>query len=196
MKRLIFLLLFLTPLVASERTVIKGEVGYFRPSQRVVREVYGTGWLNLALSGEFRPASSIQNDPLALFASINYLSATGRSEGMGEGSSIYVVPLTFGAKWYERISESFSAFVGLAPRCYLVEIKNSSSFVKKDNFLHGFGALALAGIRYKPSCNFVVDLTVGYSSTSLDPSDQGRDVEPYTVHLGGLEISGGVGWSF
>jgi len=172
---------------------IEGDIGYFRPTSSLMREVYSEAWINFGVN-----ASQKIVDRLNVFGALNLMPNWGSSLAGSESTSIFIFPITLGLEWAQPVHESVELYIGAAPRYYLTWIHDDSSSVPHHQFLNGFGGYVMAGAKFYPRKHFLIDLDVGYGfrafgKTQTSPTGA---YESYGVNVGGLDVSLGLGYRF
>ena len=195
MKKSLFLLSILpTWLMAFS---IQGDVSYFRPSSHILREIYGKGWVDykVELNG---PVSSCHWfwEKISVFGDVSYLHKTGHSLGGHYKTEITIVPISLGLKWVQPIGCATRFYLGAAPRYFFLRIHDHLSVVKEKINKNGLGGMAITGFNFDLWKGLYLDLFVSYSFKNFSKPSTPHGVRGHSLQVGGLDVGGGLGWTF
>lgn len=183
------LLCGVTALSAGD-VLVEAKVGYFRPSAKVLRSVYGGG-ADYELS-----ASGPVWKKLRLYGAVDLFYKRGKSEGGGQNTRIRIIPLSLGLQYPFKVSKHVDFFMSGGPRYYFVQFKNDSHFVDRKVTGSGLGGFVSAGFLFSLGSKWKIDLFTdyGYKRIHFRASKQG--VTAHTIQVGGLIAGGGIGYVF
>jgi hypothetical protein len=176
-------------------SLLELKVGYFYFLDDRLNRVYDGGGFDTQLSYT-HPFSNYLN----VYASVEYLVATGKSLGARERTVIQEVPLSLGIQPFYYINPCLKAYFTAGPRYFFVFQRNYSAFVDHHVYQDGIGFFLNLGFMYQFYENFYVDLFGEYSYGKLrfhaKHDDPIRDINKFEtghcVDVGG--ITGGIGF--
>lgn len=175
----------------SKQFMILGELGYFRPTKSLFREIYGSSLLNYRLSMQIQLYET-------LFAMVdtNFLYKQGRALGEGETTDLTLVPVDLGLKWYVPVTHSVSFYVKAGAEITGTFITNNTPYVEdikqsSAGAITGVGLFSSLSKRYSLCINLFAD----YSFVQLNPFGK-VGAEGEKVEIGGLILGGGLGYRF
>lgn len=192
MKKLFFLfsLVVLAPLVAIE-VPFEFRFGYYRPSDDVIRDVYGEG-LDSQVSVSVRAWKGLY----AMTAG-NYFRKSGHSLGGNEATTIEIWSASAGLKYLFALPLDYSFYLGAGPRYYFAYSSNDSEFVDRNVDGNDIGFFAMTGFLYHFNCHVFLDAYFEYSWGRVSFSSSTPDVIPRkNVQVGGISAGGGLGFAF
>lgn len=132
---------------------------YFHPTSSCFNAIYGG---STGLFGPEVTFSLCSNSHWYGFASVDYMSKTGRSIGLCNSTKMSYLPLAFGVKYF--ISHCrYDFYLGLGFQPTRLRTTNCSPFVVQHTAAWGYGGIAKGGVYIDIPCNFFVDLFVDYS---------------------------------
>lgn len=184
--------LLLLPLFASGFTV-EPRAYYFRPSEKVVRSIYGKAWIGGGVRIGDVP---LPWDSLSLFLSLDYLSRNGRSLGGDESTSVVMFPVTPGLQWNFFRREKIDLYVGGGPRYYTIWTKNNSNYVPHKLTRSGWGSYINGGMLLPITESIRLDAFVGYSMKRFGAPKVTSPILGFSDSVGGLEAGGGLAFGF
>ncbi len=176
---------------------IQGDASYFRPASSVLREVYGSVWIDYKV--EMDQPLSYSNwfwERLSIFADASYLSKNGRTEGGHYRTRIQIIPISLGLKWVQPIYDSVNFYLGAAPRYFFLKIHDHLNVVQEKTHKNGLGGMAITGFIFDLWKGLYLDLFASYSFKHFDKPSIPRGVEGHSLEVGGLDAGGGIGWEF
>jgi len=155
---------------------VKG--AYFQPTEKVFKEIYGNGQtygleLGIRIWGG-----------LAVWASGDYFTATGKLTFTGEVTKIRIIPVCGGGKYY-FLSGRISPYVGLGVGYFAYKEESPIGKVEKGNL----GYIGKAGISFNISSGIIIDIQADYSHCQVKPAE-------VKANLGGLQAGIGLGVVF
>lgn len=183
-------LFFITSLSARDYILEFKGAGFF-PTNDCFKDIYGKSG---ALWG---PELTVQlcNEWYG-FASIDYFQKKGKSIGLCDETKVKLVPMALGLK-YMRSCECIDWYLGLGFQPAYISTNNCSEYVLTKQSRWGFGGVAKGGTYIDLSCNFVLDLFVGYSFVKTGCKKVcTQNVVPLKVNVSGVIVGGGIGYRF
>ncbi len=171
---------------------IEGDIGYFYPFSKTLREIVGGG-------ADYRLSVSYKRDEhLGIFLSGDCFTKEGRSTGSHSKTSLWILPVTLGLRFYRTYWFScyeFSYYLAMGPRYYFAHATNDFPAVDHHNFASCIGAMGGIGffLSYEHfSLNAFTDVSYanGHSHTSI------TNVSAPNMQLGSLIAGGGIAYAF
>jgi opacity protein-like surface antigen len=160
-----------------------GRFNLLLPGDQVYREVYGKSLMQFGL--ELRRALGPR---LSLWAEASYLSKTGALTFTKEETKLSVIPLEAGLT--ARLTQGkWAPYAGAGVGIFL--LKEESEALGSSS-TSPFGFCLLAGISGDIGTSVFVDFRAKYQVYMAEPTDPSLD----KVNVGGLVLSGGVGFRF
>lgn len=165
--------------------------GYFFFGSHEMREIYNDGGWDIQLTGTYPIWQWLQ-----VYGSVEYLGRRGKSENMGQRTSIWVVPLSLGLQGVVTICPQVQYYVTLGPRYFFVHQNNHSSFVDRDISNNGCGGFANTGFHFIFWRHFLIDAFGEYSYKRMHFHPRKTNVVGSTVQVGGYTFGLGLGYAF
>lgn len=171
---------------------IEGGVGYFYPFSKTLREIVGGG-------ADYRLTFSYKRDEhVGIFLSGDYFIKEGISTGSHSKTSLWILPVTLGLRFYRTYWFScyeFSYYLAMGPRYYIARATNDAPGVDHHNFVGCIGAMGGIGffLSYEHlSLHIFTDASYanGHSHTSIE------NVSTPNMQLGSLIAGGGIAYTF
>lgn len=186
---------FVVPLLARDIILEFKGAGFF-PTNECLKDIYGRSG---ALWGpELTFQLLCNNHNWYGFASIDYFQKKGRSIGLCDETKLKLVPMALGLKYMRSLfCDRTDWYLGLGFQPVHISTNNCSDFVPSKQSRWGFGGIIKGGTYIDLTCNFVLDLFVGYSFVKADCKpicDQ--VVVPLKVNVSGAIVGGGIGYTF
>lgn len=162
----IFSLLVTLSLISTllgRNTILEFKGAYFLPTNNSFKKIYKGN----ALYGPELTVQLCDENNWYAFASIDYLKTHGHSLGLHEPTTLRLLPLAFGLKYFIPTHECLDFYAGLGFETMNVRTKDNSinGIIKQSKW--GFGFIAKAGAYYYLPCNFLIDLFIDYSYASV-----------------------------
>lgn len=182
--------------------IIELRASCFYPESSKFRSLFGNNKLNYQLTSSFPlyPNWCGWIRGINLWAAVDYYSHSGHTSTLQNKTSLRIVPLTLGVKYFlpaicQRVPINFYAAAGM--KYYFVHNHNHSNIVKKTINKRGMGGTLEVGCLATLSCHLVVDLFAAYSFKSFGASSSSNPAVKMTgLDLGGLNIGAGFGYKF
>jgi hypothetical protein len=163
----------------------------FYPLNSQVRDIYSSFLPDLEMGVQI-PFS----DHYKAWLSVDYIWNTeGRSLGLGDPTSIKMIPLSVGLKYdFPSQVPHVDVYFGLGAVYSLVWIKNESAYVKQREFKNGFGGVAKVGVCYQWSESVSVEGFIDYMYQYFRSSNSEENpyVEQTSIDLSGLKLGLGL----
>lgn len=182
--------------------ILEFRPSYFYPISSDFREIFQDGGVNYQLTGTC-PVYWGQNAwvrGIDVWAGVDYFSKDGRSVGLGDKTSVQIVPITLGLKYFfpslgKTAPVNFYAASGM--KYYFVHTHNHSDYVKKTVNENGMGGVVEAGFITTIVDHLVLDLFASYSFKSFGaPSISNSEVEATGMNISGVNVGAGIGYKF
>ncbi len=163
---------------AEERFVIKAGAGYFQPSERSFKDIYGGA---IAFGGEIsvRVYKSVD-----VWLMGRYYSRKGSLPITRDTTEMRLIPLSFGPRIKFQTGQ-VSPYAGVGPVFYFYRETNPIGKAEKT----GTGVLAQAGCCVKILKGLLVDVCFDYSVCNVKPQNIRADI-------GGLFLGVNLGYAF
>ena len=168
---------------------VKGAYFFFVGAQ--MRKVYDQGGWDLQISGAY-PIRRW----LAIYASAEYLQASGTSTSGHERTTIRQVPLSLGLKPMISIGPRAKYYISAGPRYFFVYSNTDSSRVASSTHHNGLGGFLHTGFNLFPRRYLLVDLFAEVSyfrmkGPSTDLPSYGKEIQ-----VGAVSFGAGLGYAF
>lgn len=172
---------------------IEAKVSAFFPSAHVTRQIFST----VMPYYEFEIAHLFCNN-WQLWLNAGYLTDKGHAIGSQNKTTIQLVPLTFGLKYFYPFKSSWDFYAGAGIVCSFLKDKDYSPFVHKNISQKTAGGIAKLGFMYQCNTSFFIDFFTEYIYQKF--SFHCIYPEHFTVrnnfNMSGLKIGGGIGFDF
>ncbi len=176
---------------------VEGTVSAFLPTSHIVKTIYGKAWQQYGLVfNHVSEAVPKRFPPVTLFGQVNYLFAHGYSENGNQRTTIKVVPVTLGAKWFCSVHHNIDIYLAAAPRYYFMKIANNSTYVPAEQKESSFGGYGTFGVFFHPVDNFVIDLFVAYSAVTFQAQASTPTYIGFATKVAGVDLGAGIGFTF
>ena len=187
----VFLVFACMPLVCRD-VLLEFKGAYYFPTNHHVRDIYGNG------SGLYGPEVTVQlceGKDWYGFASADFLKKKGHSAGLCEPTTLYLVPLALGAKYFVPFSYG-DFYLGLGFQPTHVKTVNCISNTVQRTSKWGFGGIAKAGAYFDLPRNFFIDVFFDYSFVKVGGGPCCGSVIPVKAHMNGAIFGAGLGYRF
>lgn len=171
-------------LLSAQHLKIEAKSGYFRPSERAFRNIYGNGW---RYGGEISLGVDINNSH-GIDVWINGKSFHKKGELTYNKEETKVKILGFGTGLRYRINllnRILYPYAGLGV--------NYNQFIETNKFgklrHYEWGYEGQLGVYIRPIKKLLIDLYLGYSYCKMKPEDIG-------FNIGGIAAGIGLGYEF
>lgn len=187
-RLLIVSIVSLTPLIPLEASnwSAQARVSYLYPSDSLMRDIYGCGWVDYQVEGEY-----YCNCRYSVFANISFYNENGNSTCLKYRTKVDLFTYTVGLKKYFLSCSCFKPYLGLGIGGAFVEFKDESTFVNENTSRSGFSLLAKSGIEYSLSRCISIDCFVDYNVNRFS-FDHYKGVTSNEVQTGGLKLGVGL----
>ncbi len=188
-----FLLSF--PLV-GRNTILEFRGAYFLPIGHIFKDIYNGS----ALYGPELTLQCCKEGNLYAFASVNYLNTKGHSIGAQNPTTVTLLPLTFGAKYFMPLfCEKIDVYLGLGFEAMRVHTKDVLPDLVSKKSKWGFGGITKIGAYCYLPYNFLIDIFIDYSfikagsNSIMQPSTGFQSIK---ANVSGVIFGGGLGYRF
>ena len=165
--------------------------GYFFFSNHTLAKIYHGGF-EIQGSGSYPLCGMI-----ALYGSIGYIHAKGKSLHAHQKTSISQIPIDLGLRAITPLSECVNGYLSIGPRYFYFHQHNDSTYVNRNISRNSLGFFINGG------CNFIKNdyLLLGIfgeygfeqkSFTSKIPNVYGR----HGIQIGGFTVGASIGLAF
>lgn len=202
-KKFCFLVLcFLLSSLSAAEYLGEFKVGYFRPTNDILRDIFPDGWPNYQLEISYSPFSrSCDNWWRNFFAwgSINYLHADGESAVGIDDCTIDILPVALGLKYMHPLPCCTQAYASAGLKYFWLHVDSHDDIEHLKDRAHGLGAVIAIGALFHPIRNVFLDFFVDYSFKHFNKSNfsiKQNNVIPSAVDISGITFGVGVGFWF
>lgn len=171
-------LLFSASLSAKNFTT-EVRVGYFYPSNNLIREIYKAGNFEFEAEGSYRIYKNI-----SLWLNASIFVANGHSVGLHNQTNLQLYPLSAGLKYTFSPDKKISPYIGLGANYTFATVHDKTPFTQGSIHKKGGGIVAKSGMFLKISECSYLDLFTDYSYTNIASAIG-------SINLGGFR--GGIG---
>jgi len=206
--------------ILSRDILMEFKAGYFKPTSTPFKNIYSGG----AIFGPEVTFQLVDHYELYGFASVDYFHKDGFSVGLSTPTSITLVPLAVGVKYFfpiwgcndendclEIAAKScendcdgegmvdVDLYVGLGFQPVHVHLNNDSSFVVPSQSNWAYGGIAKAGVYLTFLCGAFIDLFIDYSFARVSFSGTpppAMPILPVKANINGVIFGGGIGYRF
>ena len=197
MKKSLFILFLLFLPWQLRAFSIQGDVSAFRPTSKILREIYGNFWVDYKLEMEGQVAQCHWFwKKVSVFGDISYLGKHGKSIGGHNKTWIRIIPVSLGVKWTEKMTDRSRFYVGAGPRYFFLHIHDHLKGVKQKINKNGLGALIITGFNVDLWKGLYLDLFASYSFKHFSKPSTPKNVQGHSLQVGGLDVGAGLGWAF
>lgn len=165
--------------------------GYFFFANSTLRKIYHGGF---EIQGS---VTSPLCGMIALYGSLGYLHAKGKSLHANQKTSISQVPLDVGFRVIADLSECAKVYFTAGPRFFYFHQRNDSTFVNRNIRANGFGFFINGGCNFVKNDCYLFGIFGEYgfeqkSFRSSMPNVYGRP----NVQIGGFTFGASIGFMF
>ncbi len=187
------LLLFCVFSLVGRDVILELKGAYFLPTDSMFKDCYKGSVL-------WGPELTVQlkkNKHWYAFASLDYYRQKGRFLSLCDSTTLRLLPLAFGIKYFVPIRNRANIYLGLGFQPEYVNKKSRRGFVTSKRTLWGFGGIAKAGAYIDLFHNFLLDLFIDYSFVWTKKTNlYGNTVTPSRTNLSGAIFGAGLGYRF
>ena len=165
--------------------------GYFFFANHTLRKIYHGGF---EIQGS---ASYPLGEVIALYGSLGYLQAKGKSLQGNQKTTISQMPFDVGLRAIARFGEYVKGYLSIGPRYFYFHQHNDSTYVDRDIRRSGIGFFINGGCNFIKNDRFLLGIFGEYgfeqkSFTSTLPNVYGRQ----GIQIGGFTFGASVGCVF
>lgn len=167
----------------------EARAAYYHATDRHFRDIYSeTGLYSIETSVEAW-------NRIYPWASLGFLYTSGSSEGEGDSTELYMIPIGLGAKYIFDL-DWFQPYLGLGMVVAYSHIHNQSKYVAQHQSEWGVGGIAKSGFLAYLTKNVFLDIFCDYTYLKVTFDDSGKNTSNRRADLSGVYIGGGVGYRF
>lgn len=133
------------------------------------------------------------------FFSAGYLENSGRSICVKDKTSLRMVPLVLGLKYFCKLIPQFEAYVSGGVVYSFLNIRDHSPYVHRHISKNAFGGTAKLGLAYYFCSNWFIDASVDYLYQYFrfkDRHEKTHYVERHNLNMSGIKVGVGIGYAF
>lgn len=175
------------------RYEVEAKVSAFLPSSKIVRRIHSDAMPYY----EVEIAKSFRNNWQVWLGS-GYLSNNGHSIGYRNKTCFYLIPVTFGLKYFYSACPCTDLYAGAGACWSFLKDKDHSRFVHKNISNDGPGGIFKLGCVYRVKEHIFIDIFAEYLYQRFSFHHHYED--HYTIrhklNMSGLKIGGGAGFNF
>lgn len=184
-----------------DRPIAEFRTSYFYPSSSDFRDIF-RGGINYQLTGTIPvyDGPDVWARGINLWGGIDYFSKDGHSTALDDRTSVRIVPLTLGVKYFfpavaPDLPIHFYAAGGM--KYYFVHTHNDSDMVTRTINRNGMGGVLEGGLITTFDNQLLMDVFLSYSFKSFGaPSISNPAVEGVEMDVSGFNVGVGVGYQF
>lgn len=189
----LMLCLLWVPSLFCRDVILEFKGAYFLPTDCMFKRCFKGGAL-------YGPELTIQlRDQSAWhgFASVDYYKKKGRFLSLCDSSTLRLVPLALGIKYFVPCRSRADFYVGLGFQAAYLNKKSRNGCVTSKKKLWGFGGIAKSGVYIDLAHDFLLDLFIDYSFIRTKKNDfYGNKVTCSKMHVDGPIFGAGLGYRF
>lgn len=182
--------------LAARDVIVEFKAAYFHSTDSCFKAIYGNG---AALFGPEVTFSICSNNNWYGFASVDYLKKDGKSVGLCNSTTVRMVPLAFGLKYFESVCCA-DVYAGLGFQPTHLKTTNCSPYVVQHASQWCLGGIAKVGAYIDLRCNFVLDLFLDYSFVKAGCPELCQPafgtLVPLKANISGVIFGAGIGYRF
>jgi outer membrane protein W len=182
--------------VAARDVIVEFKGAAFIPTGSDFQDIYGKA---VGLFGPEVTVDVCNTQKWYAFASVDYLKKDGHSIGLCNDTTVRMVPLAFGLKYFKPV-RCADVYAGLGFQPVHLKTRNCSPQVVQDTSQWCLGGIAKLGAYVGVKCNFVLDFFVDYSFVkagcpTLCQPETGI-LMPLKANISGVILGVGLGYRF
>ncbi len=190
-------ILYVTLLGAStifcRDVIVEFKGAYFLPTNSTFKGCYKGS----ALYGPELTVQLCDNKNWYGFASIDYLKQKGRPLSRCDSTTLRLLPMAIGIKYFVPIHNRVNLYLGLGFEPVYINKKSRRACVTSKETLWAFGGIGKIGSYIDLPHSFVLDLFCDYSfAWARESSFYGNTVVPSRVNISGAIFGAGLGYCF
>lgn len=181
------------PSLFCRDVIIEFNGSYFLPTHSRFKDCYkGSALYGPELTIQLR-----ENKNWYGFASIDYFKQKGRFLSVCDSTTLRLLPLAVGIKYFIPFSRRTNFYCGLGFQAAYINKKSRNAHVTSKKSLWAFGGIGKIGTYINLPHNFLLDLFFDYSFawTSKD-NFYGHKVRCARTNIGGAIFGAGIGYRF
>jgi hypothetical protein len=165
------------------------KMGYFRSADRKFRQTYDLGVLDLQLTSSFCVWK-----PLYIYGAVELINPHGRSHESHKRTVAWIVPLSLGLQYIQRITFDLKYCLTAGPRYFFFHQHTESNRVPRSVSKSGCGGFINTGFIYYLSNHITIDFFGEYSYKKMHFDSNSGDVPKGSHQIGGLTLGAGIGY--
>lgn len=182
--------------LAARDVIVEFKGAGFIPTNSCFKAIYGKG---AALFGPEVTFNICADRNWYGFASIDYLKKSGKSVGLCNPTTVRILPLAIGLKYFESVCCA-DVYAGLGFQPTHLKTTNCSPDVVQHTSQWCLGGIAKLGAYFDVRCNWVLDLFLDYSFVKAGCPELCQPVDgPVTslkANISGVILGVGLGYRF
>jgi hypothetical protein len=182
--------------LAARDVIVEFKGAGFIPTNSNFRDIYGKG---AALFGPEITVDICDTHRWYAFASVDYLKKDGHSIGLCNDTTVRMVPLAFGLKYFQPVCFG-NLYAGLGFQPVHLKTTNCSPFAVQETSQWCLGGIAKLGTYVDLKCNFVLDFFANYSFVRAGCPKLCRaeteTLTPLKANISGVILGVGLGYRF
>ncbi len=181
------------PPLFSRDVILEFKGAYFLPTHCMFKKCFKGGALyGPELTFQLRDESSWYG-----FASVDYYKQKGRFLSLCDSSTLRLVPLGLGIKYFVPCRTRADFYLGLGLQAAYLNKKSRNGCVTSKMKLWGFGGIAKSGVYIDLAHDLLLDLFIDYSFIRTKKNNfYGNKVTCSRTHVDGPIFGAGLGYRF
>lgn len=178
--------------VESPRAWLEIKPGYFFFSNHMLRKIYHHGGFEIQGS-----ATYLLCEMIALYGSLGFLHAKGKSLQANQETSISQIPLDVGLRAIADFNERAKGYLSIGPRYFYFHQHNDSNYVSKNVRRNGIGFFLNGGCNFIKNDRFLLGVFGEYAFEQKSFKSTMLNVygRPH-VQVGGFTFGASIGFVF
>ncbi len=185
-----------------EGILLEFRTSYFYPLSSSYRAIFPNGNANYQITGAFPvyDGTNVWVRGLDLWAGVDYYGQNGKSTILKEKTSIWIVPITLGLKYFfPPLGETYPVnfYVASGMKYFFVHTHNHSSYVQQNVNTNGMGGVVESGLTITFIQHLVLDVFGAYSFRTFGgPEINLPNVESTGLNISNINVGLGLGYKF
>lgn len=180
---------------SCHRWRVDGNVGYFYPFSKTLRETISSG-VDYQLMLTYQRSKN-----WGIFLSGDYFYTNAHSTGNHSKCSLWILPITLGVRAFTDLWHSCNCegvlrgSILLGPRFYMACSRNNAPDMSHQNYACGGGGVGGLGLDYLYH-NITLNAILNFSFGNVRAHHSKNHVKTRSTQVGGVLVGGGLGWEF
>lgn len=180
-----------TPISRKNIFRLSYRMGYFRPNDEIMREIYHKG---ISYQGEFNWNFW---KGFNFFSNVDFFSNSGRSLNFNSNTRVRIIGWTNGFSYLYKWAPWIGWYAGFGPKTFFYHNEDRAPYVTKNISRNTVGFGTKSGLMIFPSKWLFFDLFIDYSYGKIHfHSRRSNDILRFSTNAGGLTVGGGMGARF